>query len=70
MTQHVPETVDLTAAIALLHTRLTDMQEDEGYLNGGETVRIVDEWFTEIGIPLPDAREARGDEDDVEPEER
>ncbi|WP_030237179.1 hypothetical protein [Streptomyces sp. NRRL S-350] len=70
MSQHVPGTVEPTAAIALLHSRLCGMQAAEGYLNGGDTANIVDEWFTEIGMPLPDVEEHRGDEDDDEPEER
>ncbi|GAA2802967.1 hypothetical protein GCM10010441_29610 [Kitasatospora paracochleata] len=44
------------------------MHAREGYLNGGDTVGIVDEWFTEIGMPLPDGRKDDGDDD--EPEDR
>ncbi|MEV4559025.1 hypothetical protein AB0K51_18835 [Kitasatospora sp. NPDC049285] len=66
MTQQAPEAADLTAAVALLHSRLSGMQAAEGYLNGGDTAGIVDEWFTEIGMPLPDVPEDGGDNDDQE----
>ncbi|MFE0461865.1 hypothetical protein ACFW1A_21715 [Kitasatospora sp. NPDC058965] len=71
MTPHTPGPVDLPAAVAVLHSRLTDMQAHEGYLNGGDTADIAEAWFIEIGMPLPEAPENRGDgEDDDEPEDR